>query len=131
MFRFTLVIAGVFIVAYLVLIGFSIVQVQVPIAVEHSVAGGDPDQGEELFRTYGCNACHAIEGVLGADGKVGPYLGYFAEQSYIAGALPNQPDNLIAWIMNPQAIEPGTAMPNLGVTSQDARDIAAFLYAVE
>ena len=131
MFRFTLSIAGLFILGYMVVLWFSAAQVRVPVAVEKTVAGGDAAHGEELFRVHGCNACHAIDGIRGADGKVGPYLGYFAEQSYIAGALPNQPDNLIAWIMNQQAIEPGTAMPNLDVSSSDARDIAAFLYALE
>lgn len=130
MFRFTLAVAGLFIVAYMVVLGVSMVQVRVPIAEAKTVPGGDPAHGEELFRAHGCNACHAIDGVRGADGKVGPYLGYFAEQSYIAGALPNQPDNLIAWIMNPQSIEPGTAMPNLDVSSSDARDLAAFLYGL-
>lgn len=130
MFRFTMAIAGVLIVAYLVVVGVSIDAVRVPVSVERTVAGGDVARGEELFRSHGCNACHAIDGVRGADGKVGPYLGYFAEQSYIAGSLPNQLENLIAWIMNPQSIEPGTAMPNLDVPSDEARDIAAFLYAL-
>jgi cytochrome c1 len=35
---------------------------------------------------------------------------------------------LIKWIRNPQQIEPGTAMPDLGVSEDEAGDIAAYLY---
>jgi cytochrome c1 len=62
---------------------------------------------------------------------VGPPLNAWSERQYIAGNLQNQPDNLIAWIMNPQAIEPGTAMPNMNIDEQEARDIAAYLYTLE
>jgi cytochrome c len=62
---------------------------------------------------------------------VGPPLTMFARRAYIAGQLTNQPDNLIRWIQNPQAVEPGTAMPNLGVIPEIARDMAAYLYTLQ
>lgn len=34
------------------------------------------------------------------------------------------------WVMNPQAVEPGTAMPDLGVSEPEARHIAAYLYTL-
>jgi cytochrome c1 len=46
----------------------------------------------------------------------------------IAGRLGNSPDNLQRWIRDPQAVSPGTAMPDLNVGERDARDITAFLY---
>lgn len=92
--------------------------------------GGEPHLGASLIQDYGCGTCHTIPGVRGADGKVGPPLTDFAHRSYIAGNLANEPQNLIAWIMNPQAIEPGTAMPYLGVTAAEARNIAAYLYTL-
>ena len=93
--------------------------------------GGDPVLGASLIRSYGCGTCHTVPGVRGADGKVGPPLTDFAHRSYVAGNLPNDPQNLIAWIMNPQAIEPGTAMPTLGVSAAEARHIAAYLYTLQ
>ena len=57
-----------------------------------------------------------------------PPLGRFYERSYIAGRLPNTWQNLISWIQDPQKIEPGAAMPNLGVTQDEAYDMAAYLY---
>lgn len=90
-------------------------------------SGGEATAGREAIRRYGCGACHQIPGVRGAQGLVGPPLEDFAQRKYIAGSLPNDPENLVLWIMDPQAVEPGTAMPNLLVTETDARNIAAYL----
>jgi cytochrome c len=92
------------------------------------VAGGDPQRGALAIRSYGCGTCHRIPGIAGADSMVGPPLDDWVERHYIAGGLPNQPDFLIEWIRFPQAIEPGNAMPNMGVTEQEARDMSAYLY---
>jgi cytochrome c len=78
---------------------------------------------------YGCGSCHTISGIAGADAHVGPSLAGFAERRYIAGRLPNTPQNLVEWIMHPQRVDPGNLMPYLGVSDSDARDIAAYLYA--
>jgi cytochrome c2 len=83
----------------------------------------------QLMIHYGCPTCHVIPGVPGAVGKVGPPLRSLAQQSYIAGVLPNSPANLEQWIMHPQNIHPGTAMPEMGVTQADAQQIAGFLLA--
>ena len=91
------------------------------------IPGANPDRGAELIGSYGCGSCHTVAGVHGADGEVGPPLTDFGKRTYIAGELVNGPDNLERWIQDPQAVEPGTAMPDLGVTAPDARDIAAYL----
>ena len=93
--------------------------------------GGEPERGRELIREYGCDSCHAVPGLPGPESMVGPPLNDWAERHYIAGALPNTPENLIVWIMEPQSIEPGTAMPDMGVSEQDARDIGAYLYTLD
>ncbi len=80
-----------------------------------------------LMIQYGCPTCHVIPGVPGAVGKVGPPLDSLAQRSYLAGTVPNTPADLQAWIMHPQHFQPGTAMPEMGVTPQDAQTIAAFL----
>lgn len=94
------------------------------------VPGGDPERGLSHMADYGCGSCHTIPGLRGANATVGPPLTEFGLRSYIAGALPNSPDNLIVWIMHPHRIEPGTAMPHLGVSEAEARDIAAYLYTL-
>lgn len=97
--------------------------------VRKDVPDGDPVQGREAILYYGCGSCHTIPGVPGADTFVGPPLNQFHQRHYIAGRLPNTAANLIEWIQHPQLIEPGTAMPNLGVSESEARDIAAYLYS--
>lgn len=95
-----------------------------------AVPGGDPRRGRDLVEVYACGSCHVVPRVLGADAQVGPPLTGFGERAYIGGELPNTPDNLVRWIMNPRAVEPNTAMPPMGVTEQEARDLAAFLYTL-
>jgi cytochrome c len=93
-------------------------------------SGGDARQGKIEIRKYGCNACHEISGVAGARGLIGPRLDGIGQRYYIAGELPNTPGNLMLWIQHPRAVEPHTAMPEMGVTEQDSRDIAAYLYTI-
>ena len=95
-----------------------------------AITGGDPARGPLLMRKYGCQSCHTIPGVDGADALVGPPLAHMAARSYIAGVLPNAPDNMIRWIRDPRAVDSLTAMPNVGVTESDARHIAAYLYTL-
>lgn len=95
------------------------------------VPGGDPGRGAVLIQRYGCGSCHTVPGVRGADGLVGPPLDHWARRGYIAGELPNNTPNLERWIRDPQGVEPGTDMPDTGVTPEDARDIAAYLYTLE
>lgn len=94
------------------------------------VPGGDAERGAALIQSYGCGSCHVVPGVRTADGMVGPPLTAFGRRVYIAGQVANTPEHLITWIEVPQSIEPGTAMPNLGVSEQEARDIAAYLYTL-
>jgi cytochrome c2 len=95
------------------------------------VAGGDAARGKTDITAMACGACHVIGGIPGADGQVGPPLNGLAQRVIIGGTLPNTPENMMLWIEDPPAIAPYTAMPNLGVTPQQARDITAYLYSVK
>jgi len=92
--------------------------------------GGNPTRGRAVIDHYRCGACHTIPGVPHADGLVGPPLIFFARRTYIAGELPNTTQNLIRWVRGPQSVEPKNAMPNLGLSEQEARDVAAYLYTL-
>jgi cytochrome c2 len=92
------------------------------------LTGGNPRTGRQLIARYGCGACHEIKGIAHADSKVGPSLTAMRERAYVAGVLPNTSSNLIRWIQHPRAIRPNTAMPELGVSEAEARDMAAYLY---
>jgi cytochrome c1 len=99
-----------------------------PAAPRWSNFGGDPSRGALLVGRYSCGACHEIPGVEDANGLVGPPLAAFSRRTMIAGLLPNTPPNLVHWLRHPQAVTPGNAMPDLGITDAQARDIAAYLY---
>lgn len=92
--------------------------------------GGHAAQGKRWMEQYGCGGCHEIPGVPGARGRVGPPLGGVGARLFIAGATENKPTNLIAWIQDPPAVDSSTAMPKVGVTRSQARDIAAYLYTL-
>ena len=97
---------------------------------ERKVVGGDAATGKRLVTQYQCGACHKIKDIPGAGGEAGPDLEHFGKLSYIAGRIPNQPDRLTAWLLDPPALKPGTAMPAMGLTEQEARHMAAFLYTL-
>ncbi|MGB9989959.1 c-type cytochrome [Massilia sp. SM-13] len=87
----------------------------------------DAERGRVALTQYACQACHMIPGVTGPETYVGPPLGRIAERKFLAGRLPNSAANLARWIRAPQEIDPGTAMPQLGVNERDAKDMAAYL----
>lgn len=90
----------------------------------------DRHLGRELIAEYGCGSCHAIPGVENADGIVGPPLDNIGARKIIAGRLANTPENMILWITDPQEVDPGNAMPDMGVTEEEAQHIAAYLRAL-
>ena len=100
-------------------------------AAEGSVIpGASVERGRQSLAGFGCGSCHEIHGITGAHGKVGPPLDGVASRSIIAGELPNSPENMVRWIRDPVAIEPNTAMPNLQVSEETARDMVAYLYTL-
>jgi cytochrome c2 len=94
------------------------------------VLGGDAHRGAAVIEQYGCGSCHTIPGVRNAKGLVGPPLLWWSRRTFIAGELPNTPENLVRWVRAPQSVEPHTAMPTLGLSDRQARDVAAYLYTL-
>jgi cytochrome c1 len=86
--------------------------------------------GARLIQSYGCGSCHVVPGIEGADGVVGPPLMQIGRRIYIAGTLRNTSGNLVRWLRNPQQVLPGNAMPDMGLSEADARDVAAYLYTL-
>lgn len=84
-------------------------------------------RGRIALTQYACNACHTIPGVTGSDVYVGRPLDGLSKRKFIAGRLPTTEENLVRWIMDPQSVDPESAMPRQGVTAQDALDISAYL----
>ena len=88
------------------------------------------ERGRLAISQYACLTCHHVPGIVGPDAPVGPPLDGIATRAYIAGVLPNTPDNMIRWLRDPPSVNPRTAMPDLGISERDARDMAAYLYTL-
>ena len=71
-----------------------------------------------------------IPGIRGAYGRVGPSPEGVSGRVYIAGILPNSPENLEHWIRSPKQVDPNTDMPEMSVPESDARDIVAYLFTL-
>ena len=98
--------------------------------VAEQSTGGSVEAGRAAIVRYECGACHAIDGIRGPRGMVGPALDGFASRGNIAGVLANEPDNLVRWLRHPQLVLPGNGMPEQGIDDHDARDMAAYLYTL-
>jgi mono/diheme cytochrome c family protein len=101
-------------------------------ATPEPVAAGAGDAGKGLLalQQHACTTCHYIPGMVGSVAHVGPPLDGIAQRTYLAGRLPNSPENMVRWIRDPKSVSPATLMPDLGVSEQHARDMAAYLYLV-
>jgi cytochrome c1 len=94
------------------------------------LTGGDPKRAPKILRQFGCAACHTISNIPSPGGLAGPELSAMSERVYIAGVLPNTPENLVGWIANPQIAKPGSAMPVTGISENEAKDAAAYLLSL-
>ncbi|MCF6369887.1 c-type cytochrome [Rhizobium halophilum] len=88
-----------------------------------------PQTVTTLVNGYGCGSCHVIPSIPGATGRTGPPLQDYQRQVYVAGVLPNTHETLTRFIMDPQTVDPRSAMPDLGVTSDEASLLASYLRA--
>ena len=100
-------------------------------AAPRAIAGADPGRGRQVIEQVACGACHVIPGVSWPQGRVGPGLEGFADRALIGGRFPNEPNVLVAWVRNAPALAPETGMPPIPMTEQEARDVAAYLYALD
>lgn len=96
-----------------------------------AIAGADPGQGRRVIERVGCGACHVIPGVRWPQSRVGPSLEGFGARALIAGRFPNTADTLALWVRDAPALSPGTGMPAIPLTEQEARDVAAYLYTLD
>lgn len=102
-----------------------------PMSRSQQVGAGEPEIGARLIVDYGCVSCHVVPGIDAEPAYVGPPLDHWGQRSYIAGNLTNNEENLVRWLVDPQAVEQGTAMPDLDVTERDATNMAAYLLSLE
>jgi cytochrome c oxidase subunit 2 len=84
-------------------------------------------QGQQIFETTACINCHTVAGTV-ANGHFGPDLTHLMSRDTIAaGAAKNTTENLRLWILNPDAIKPGSLMPAMQLSDQDLNALTAYL----
>jgi len=101
--------------------------------------GSPADAGARIFRERTCSTCHAIRGEVerakpagDLSEEVAPDLTHLASRSTLAaGTLPNTPDDLARWITDPQAIKPGSHMPDLDLSRRQVADLVAYLETLQ
>ncbi|RLL45208.1 cytochrome c oxidase subunit II [Oceanobacillus piezotolerans] len=87
-------------------------------------------EGKDLFEANSCIGCHAIGSSPSA---VGPNLTNFANRTTLAGVEDLTYENLVDWLMNPEALKPGNKMTgNYPELSEDeASSIAEYLLGLD
>lgn len=92
--------------------------------------GGAGMTGQEVFLSSTCVGCHTIRGTR-ARGVVGPDLTHLATRDKIAaGVLDNTRNNLARWILDPQGVKPGVAMPPTDLSSEELNALLDYLEAL-
>lgn len=76
--------------------------------------------GLQIFRDRTCANCHLQ--------SIGPDLSHIAtRRTLAAGAIDNTPENLAAWLHDPDNFKPGSNMPNLKLSDDEVRALVAYL----
>jgi cytochrome c oxidase subunit 2 len=84
-------------------------------------------RGQQIVSTGSCALCHAIRGTR-LVGRPGPDLTHVASRrSIAAGTLPMSRGALQGWIVQPQAVKPGTMMPPSPLSPADADAVSHYL----
>lgn len=98
-------------------------------------ASAEIEKGAKLFSEKTCATCHIVKGQFDTAIRAatsGPNLSHVGSRMTIAAAtLPNSVENLQKWIGKPSAIKPGSKMPDLGLTPDEAKAIATYLYSLK
>jgi len=93
-------------------------QLQLPQIPPNSEAA----KGAQFFQEKTCVVCHTQ--------GIGPDLTHMGDRETIAaGVLENTPPNMAKWLKNPQAVKPGSNMPNFNLTDQEIKALVAYLEA--
>lgn len=83
--------------------------------------------GRALFQSTACVNCHAVGGTA-ATGTFGPDLSHLMSRTTLgAGVAANTPENLRAWVRDPDQIKPGSRMPAMKLSAAEVDALVAYL----
>jgi cytochrome c oxidase subunit 2 len=99
------------------------------VAAQQAPTMDDPQVrvGRELFQSLACINCHTVRGTT-ANGRFGPDLTHLMSRSTLAaGMAANTPENLQAWIDDPDTLKPGALMPAMKLSGAELDQLVAYL----
>ena len=103
-----------------------------PAEAKKETIPGNPQRGKELIAQHGCNVCHAIPGIEGMQGSLGPDLTGVASRPTISNEkVQNTPAKMTQFIQEPASLNPESAMPPIGIPPADAQDMTAYLFTLK
>lgn len=83
------------------------------------------------FLSLACVNCHTVSGTS-ASGTFGPDLSHLMSRDTLgSGVIPNNMENLRAWVKDPQAIKPGNLMPNMQLNATELDEVVAYLASLK
>ncbi len=96
-------------------------------ATARAAPTGPAADGEQVFTSTVCASCHTIRGTSAA-AVAGPDLTHVGSRTTLAaGVMANTPDNLRAWIADPQRYKPGAFMPHVPLSAAELDAVVAYL----
>jgi cytochrome c oxidase subunit 2 len=102
------------------------------------VAAQPSEAAMAALQRGGCAGCHTLNGVEGfgapsvETSTVGPDLTHFGSRQTLAGAiLENTPEELAAWLRDPQAVKPGNDMVIPKLTEEEVAALVAYLQSLK
>jgi len=102
-------------------------------AAQKLEAVSDPrlESARVTFLSLSCVNCHAVSGTS-ATGTFGPDLSHLMSRATLgSGVIPNTPENLRAWVKDPQAMKRGNLMPNMQLNSRELDEVVTYLSSLK
>ncbi len=91
----------------------------------------EAEAGKAVFSAKPCAACHTVRGT-DAIGTSGPDLTHIASRRTIAAGLSETTrGSLAAWTADPQTLKPGNNMPMVPLSSDELRQVSAYLASLK
>ena len=102
------------------------------------IKGADLGKGRQLLETKGCGSCHVMTGVVAVPSSNPPSMDpkAFDRAHKLAPDLRvtrdrMTPARLVAWLKDPTAVKPDSAMPKIALTDAEVKDLAGYIISAE
>jgi cytochrome c5 len=102
------------------------------------IAGADLGKGRRLLETKGCGSCHVMSMVEALPSSTPPVMdaksferAFKLAPDLVVARARMSPSKVVAWLKDPVAMKPDSAMPKIALTDAEIKDIAGYLFTAE